>query len=117
MYKIDKYFKSIPNNCLIVFKNSFHILRIKKITLYFNIGNPNIFSEFADKRQRRKFNFLDWLKLYKKTENKQSFNQIKFQALNFTRDFEGSAKARDILAKTKNEKELLKLIKTLSKTF
>ncbi len=82
-----------------------------------SIGNPNIFSEFADKRQRRKFNFLDWLKLYKKTENKQSFNQIKFQALNFTRDFEGSAKARDILAKTKNEKELLKLIKTLSKTF
>jgi len=76
-----------------------------------SFGNPNIFSEFTRKRIT-KVNFKDWLKLAKKYN--LDFSQIKFQALNFTRGFPGSAEARNRLAYAKNEKELLSIINSLN---
>ncbi|MDP1728787.1 MAG: tRNA-dihydrouridine synthase family protein [archaeon] len=75
-----------------------------------SIGNPNIFSELTNKHQ--KITFYDWLKLAKKIQKKNLyFNQIKFQAINFTRDFPGSAKIRNLLSTTKTEKEILEILK------
>ncbi|MBM3247365.1 tRNA-dihydrouridine synthase family protein [Candidatus Pacearchaeota archaeon] len=72
-----------------------------------SIGNPNIFSEITNKKIK-KFDFKDYLNLAKKY--KLYFSQIKFQAINFTRDFEGSSKIRHKLSLAKNEQELLTIM-------
>lgn len=78
-----------------------------------SFGNPNIFSELTNKKIKRKYNFEDWLKLTKKINPKTYFSQIKFQALNFTRDFPGSAEIRHQLSLAKNEEEILRIVKNI----
>jgi tRNA-dihydrouridine synthase B len=80
------------------------------------IGNPDIFSDLTNEKDnkniKKRTNFQDWLKLAKKIEKeKLYFSQIKFQAINFTRDFEGAPKIREHLSKTKSEKEILQILK------
>jgi len=72
------------------------------------IGNPGIFSDILDKKKKN-LKFKDWLKASKKY--KPNFSQIKFQALNFTREFKGSSKLRKELSAAKNEKEILAILK------
>jgi len=80
------------------------------------IGNPSIFSDLIGKKIAKRIGFKDWLKLAKKIIKPLYFNQIKFQALNFTRDFEGSAKARNELSLAKNEKEILNILSEIKIT-
>ncbi len=76
------------------------------------IGNPSIFSDLLGKKIKKKLNFYDWLKLAKKIQKDNlNFSQIKFQALNFTRDFEGAPEIRHKLSLTKNEEEILDILK------
>jgi tRNA-dihydrouridine synthase B len=74
-------------------------------------GNPNIFDKLNDKKTKKIFNFWDWLKLAKRIEPNIYFSQIKFQAINFTRNFEGSARTREKISLAKNEEELIKILK------
>lgn len=76
------------------------------------IGNPSIFSELTNKKSR-KITFKDWLKLTKKIDKNIYFSQIKFQALNFTKGFEGSHQIRHKLSLAKNEKEILDILKEI----
>jgi tRNA-dihydrouridine synthase len=75
------------------------------------MGNPSIFSDIIGKKSKKRMDFYDWLKLAKKTERPLYFSQIKFQAINFTRDFEGAGKIRNLLSTSKSEKELLEILK------
>ena len=76
------------------------------------IGNPSIFSDLLKKKIQKRINFHDWLKLAKKIQkNKLYFSQIKFQALNFTREFEGAPQVRNQIAVSKTEEELLNILK------
>lgn len=77
-----------------------------------SFGNPNIFSELTNKNNKKKYNFKDWLKLSKRIDPNIYFSQIKFQALNFTRDFPGSAEIRHLLSLAKDEKEILEIMKS-----
>jgi tRNA-dihydrouridine synthase len=79
-----------------------------------SFGNPNIFSESNNKKIKNKYNFKDWLKLSKKINPKIYFSQIKFQALNFTRDFSGSAEVRHKLSLAKSEKEILEIMNLIN---
>lgn len=75
------------------------------------IGNPSIFSDILG-IEKKKIGFFDWLRLAKKIEGKKlSFSHIKFQAMNFTRGFEGAAKARSKLSTAKSEKEIYRMLK------
>jgi len=83
-----------------------------------SMGNPSIFSDIIkrtnkknenDRKPIKRINFQDYLKLTKKY--KLNFSQVKFQALNFTRDFPGSSKLRHKLSLAKTEKELLNILK------
>ena len=78
-----------------------------------SIGNPNIFSELT-KTKQKKIKFSDWLKLAKNKKYNISDSQIKFQALNFIRDFVGAAKTRNIIANTKDTQEIINLMKQLN---
>lgn len=108
-----------------------------------SIGNPDIFSEILKKEKKvkeskvkeskvkenkitenkitkhnltktkDKINFFDWLKLIKKINPKVYTNQIKFQALNFTKGFEGSAKLRARISNTNEEDKILDLKKQI----
>lgn len=69
------------------------------------IGNPNIFAKLTNNKAN--FNFKDYYELAKKY--KLDFEQIKFQAMNFTKSFEGASKIRKKIAKAKTEKEILLL--------
>ena len=71
------------------------------------MGNPSIFYELNSKKTKL-ISFRDWLKTSKKY--KPYFNQIKFQALNFTRDFEGAGKIRLKISLTKTEEEILNIL-------
>jgi hypothetical protein len=72
----------------------------------------DIFSDLTGKTTAKRIDFHDWLKLAKKIQKKNLyFSTIKFQALNFTRDFEGSAKVRNQLSFAKTEKEILNILK------
>jgi tRNA-dihydrouridine synthase B len=87
--------------------NEFDFIMIGRASM----GNPNIFSQIIEKnkaKEKIKINFKDYLNLAKKY--KLNFSQIKFQALNFTRDFPGSSQARHKLSLVKNEKELLTVL-------
>ncbi len=76
-----------------------------------SIGNPGIFADMLGKKERKKADFFDWLRLIKKLDKKVYFSQIKFQAMNFTRDFDGAGKLRDLISRTKSEKELKGILK------
>jgi tRNA-dihydrouridine synthase len=67
------------------------------------IGNPNIFSKLTGKRIN--FNFKDYYNLAKKY--KLDFEQIKFQAMNFTKGMKNASKIRQLISKAKIEKELI----------
>jgi tRNA-dihydrouridine synthase len=71
-----------------------------------SMGNPGIFAELTEKKSEKKVTFFDWLKLYKKIDKDKYFSQIKFQAINFTRDFEGAGKTRRRLSMAKTEEEI-----------
>lgn len=73
------------------------------------IGNPSIFSDSLGKKIKKRLNFYDWLKLAKKY--KPYFNQIKFQAINFTQGFEGAPKIRHKLSLAKSKREILDILK------
>ena len=68
------------------------------------IGNPNIFYELNDKNTEKKISFKDYLNLAEKY--KLNFQQIKFQAINFTKGFEGASKIRHKLSSAKNISEI-----------
>ena len=74
-----------------------------------SIGNPGIFSQLLNKKSK-KITFQDYYKLIKKEKYKLEFNQLKFQALNFTRGFEGASKLRQEISKAKTEKELKEIL-------
>jgi tRNA-dihydrouridine synthase len=74
------------------------------------IGNPGIFYELKSKKSK-KITFQTWLKLAKKINPKIYFSHIKFQALNFTKGFDGSHQIRHKLSLAKNEKEILEILK------
>lgn len=76
-----------------------------------SFGNPNIFSELINKKITKKFNFFDWLKLAKKKIKPLHEDQIKFQAINFTRGFEGAPKIRAKLSMAKSEEEITRIMK------
>jgi tRNA-dihydrouridine synthase len=80
-----------------------------------SIGNPSIFSDLLKKKIKKKINFADWLTLTKKINKNTYFSQIKFQAINFTRDFEGAAEIRNKLSQAKNEKEVIGILKNSNK--
>jgi tRNA-dihydrouridine synthase B len=76
-----------------------------------SIGDPSVFSEILGKKIKKRINFIDWLKLAKKIQKKSLyFSQIKFQAINFTKDFEGAPKIRAKLSLAKTEEEILKIL-------
>tara|TARA_Y100000310_G_scaffold39747_1_gene37267 strand:+ start:14600 stop:15526 length:927 start_codon:yes stop_codon:yes gene_type:complete len=79
------------------------------------IGNPYIFKQISDFLKTGKYKtkdkveqFSEYLKLAKQHEIK--FNQIKSQAVNFTKNLEGGAKLRKELNKCKTLKELENLM-------
>lgn len=74
------------------------------------IGNPGIFSDILGKKQKKMLNFKDWLKLSKKINKNTYLSQIKFQAISFTKGFEGAAKARNALSVAKSEKEIKEIL-------
>jgi tRNA-dihydrouridine synthase len=83
-----------------------------------SFGNPSIFSDLTEKinkknkiKKTKRINFFDWLKLTKKINKKTYLSQIKLQAINFTRNFKGSAKIRSQLSTAKSEKEILDIMK------
>jgi tRNA-dihydrouridine synthase B len=78
-----------------------------------SIGNPSIFSDFTSKKIKKRINFSDWLRLSKKISPELYFSQIKFQAINFTHDFEGAGKTRGMLSKAKSEGEIKKILKKI----
>jgi tRNA-dihydrouridine synthase B len=76
-----------------------------------SMGNPSIFSDVSGKKIKKRINFQDWLRLSKKLNPKIYFSQIKFQAMNFTKGFEGAPKIRNKLSKARTEKEVLEIMK------
>jgi len=72
------------------------------------IGNPHIFSEVRNKKLKQKINFKDYLKLAEKYN--LDFKQIKFQAINFTKGFEGAKVLRTKLMKTKSLEQIKEII-------
>ncbi|MFA5485111.1 MAG: tRNA-dihydrouridine synthase family protein [Candidatus Pacearchaeota archaeon] len=66
------------------------------------IGNPNIFSIMLDKKLR--IEFKDYLKLAEKY--KISYKQIKYQAMNFTKNQENAKKLRKELINAKSIKDI-----------
>ena len=71
------------------------------------MGNPNIFQELTKGKTKDKIKFKDYLRLAKKYG--LEFNQIKFQAMNFTKGIEGAAKIRNKISSAKTLKEILEI--------
>ena len=71
------------------------------------IGNPNIFYELTGNASENKITFKDYLNLAEKY--KLSFQQIKFQAINFTKGIQGASKIRGLLSSAKKFEDLKKL--------
>ena len=71
------------------------------------IGNPNIFYELTNTNPKNKITFKDYLKLAEKY--KLNFQQIKFQAINFTKGIEGASKIRALLSSTRKMGDIKKL--------
>jgi len=68
------------------------------------IGNPNIFAKLTGKRQVRKINFTDYLKLAQKY--KFYFRTVKYQAMNFTKGMHNAKELRGNLSKTNTVEEI-----------
>ena len=75
------------------------------------MGNPNIFYELTNKKPKKKISFKDYLSLAEKY--KLNFQQIKLQAINFTKDFEGAPRIRHELSLTKNIEEIKTILKSI----
>lgn len=75
------------------------------------IGNPSIFSDFNQKKINRRINFEDWLRVAKEEIKNLKFKQIKFQAINFTKGFEGAPLIRHRLSLARTEKDILEVTK------
>lgn len=71
------------------------------------IGNPNIFYELTDKTPKKIIIFKDYLKLAEKY--KLNFQQIKFQAINFTKGINDASKIRTLLSSAKTKQDLERL--------
>lgn len=71
------------------------------------IGNPNIFYELTGNIPEKLITFKDYLKLAEKY--KLSFQQIKFQAINFTKGIQGASKIRALLSSTRKMGDIKKL--------
>ena len=67
------------------------------------IGRPNVFGG-------KKILFKDYLKLAEKYH--LTFNQIKFQAMNFTKGIENATEIREKIAEIKNMKELREFVES-----
>ena len=72
------------------------------------IGNPGIFSKFEGKE--KKINFRDYLKLAKKY--KLHFNQIKFQAMNFSKGLDNAKEIRRKLIDAKTILDIKRIMQT-----
>ena len=77
------------------------------------MGNPSIFSDILGKNAKKRIVFKDWLKLYKKIDKNKYFSQIKFQAMNFTKGFEGAPEIRNRLSVAKTEAEIIDILKDI----
>lgn len=75
-----------------------------------SIGNPPIFSELLNKK-KKKIDFNDYLKLARKHKLYKNLQQIKFQAINFTRGMENSRKLRKRLSNAKNLSQIKELFR------
>lgn len=84
------------------YKKDFDYLMIGRTA----IGNPSIFSKLKGKN--KKCNFDDYLKVAKKY--KISFSQIKYQALNFTKNMNNARIKRGKLIKAKTIEEIKKIM-------
>jgi tRNA-dihydrouridine synthase len=71
------------------------------------IGNPNIFYELTGNASENKITFKDYLNLAERY--KLSFQQIKFQAINFTKGLQDASKIRTLLSSAKKLEDLKKL--------
>lgn len=76
-----------------------------------SIGNPNIFSELTN--QKSKISFKDYLRLSQKYNI--SYRQIKYQAMNFTKNNKKAKEMRRNLIKSKNIEEIKKLFDAIDK--
>ena len=72
------------------------------------IGNPNIFYELTNKKPKKQITFKDYLKLAIK--HKIDFNQIKRQAIFFTKGKENSTQTRKKLVFAKSIKDIKKIL-------
>jgi nifR3 family TIM-barrel protein len=84
------------------------------------IGNPYIFKQIDDYMKTGKYDHKDPLDLFKEyldlaKKHKIEFNQIKSQAVNFTKGIRGSAKLRQLLVTSKNLIEIQKNIDEFKK--
>jgi tRNA-dihydrouridine synthase len=81
-----------------------------------SIGNPSIFSDITEKKVKnnkkinKRIDFFDWLRLTKKLNPETYTSQIKFQAINFTKGFEGAPKVRLRLSLAKTESEIISIM-------
>ncbi|MFA6650279.1 MAG: tRNA-dihydrouridine synthase [archaeon] len=83
------------------------------------LGNPYIFTQIVDydlqkeieeyDLEKRKKAFLDFLKIYKK--HKIPFPKFKLIVVSFLKDFPKASQLRDVVSKSKNEIELISVIK------
>lgn len=69
------------------------------------MGNPNIFSKLSGKET--KFSFKDYLEIAEK--EKLKFSQIKFQAMNFTRNNENAREMRERITRARTLNEIKKI--------
>lgn len=82
-----------------------------------SIGNPSIFSDILENKTRKnkkRIDFFDWLRLAKRVDKNLYFSQIKFQAMNFCKGFDGAGEIRRKLSIAKDEKEVVSLMKEAS---
>lgn len=90
------------------FLNEFNFVMIGRASF----GNPNIFCELNGKTPKKEITFDNYLKLAEKY--KLNFKQIKLQAINFARNFEGAPKVRNELSLAKDIGELVEIMKRIS---
>jgi tRNA-dihydrouridine synthase len=72
------------------------------------IGRPNVFAKMTNTKLKKEITFDDYLKLAEKY--KLYFRNIKFQAMNFTKDRRGAGKMRLRIAEAKTVEEIRKIM-------
>ncbi|RMD57665.1 tRNA dihydrouridine synthase DusB [Candidatus Woesearchaeota archaeon] len=85
------------------------------------IGNPGIFKqikEYLSKGEYEKESCAKHFSRYYSLAKKHSipFSQIKMQAINFARDFDGAARAREELARAQCEEKILEIFDRIAQT-